>query len=138
MGIMSVSYTHLDFEYMHKAIESRVIGYVLKPFSSEEIGKQLEKAVKEIESRCQLETIEAKIQLLEQEDKNRALQDLIMGNPDGLALNEADYPVCLYARLVSCLLYTSRAADRACKRYGPGFRREYSAGKSGHRCVCRD
>ncbi|MCH1972795.1 response regulator [Muricomes sp. OA1] len=90
-----------DFEYMHKAIESRVIGYVLKPFSSEEIGKQLEKAVKEIESRCQLETIEAKIQLLEQEDKNRALQDLIMGNPDGLALNEADYPVCLYARLVS-------------------------------------
>lgn len=90
-----------DFEYMHKAIESRVIGYVLKPFSSEEIGRQLQKAVEEIESRSQIETIEAKMHLLDLEDKNRGLQDLIMGIPDGQALNEGDYPEQLYARLIS-------------------------------------
>lgn len=66
-----------DFEYMHKAIESRVIGYVLKPFSSEEIGQQLKKAVREIEERSQRKSIEKKILMVEEEERNKGLQDAI-------------------------------------------------------------
>lgn len=38
-----------DFEYMNTAIENRAVGYVLKPFSAEEIKKQLIKAIERIE-----------------------------------------------------------------------------------------
>ena len=37
------------FDYMNQAIEHGVVGYVLKPFSSEELEKQLLKAVARLE-----------------------------------------------------------------------------------------
>ena len=39
------------FDYMSQAIEHGVVGYVLKPFSTEEIEKQLLKAVSRIEQK---------------------------------------------------------------------------------------
>lgn len=78
-----------DFKYMHKAIESQVIGYVLKPFSSEEIARQLEKAVREIERHSKIATTEAKMRLLEMEDNNRALQELILGDSYEMSAKEA-------------------------------------------------
>ena len=68
-----------DFEYMHKAIESRVIGYVLKPFSAEEIAGQLKKAAEEIEKRRQLIDAEKKIIWMEEEDRTKNLQRIILG-----------------------------------------------------------
>lgn len=42
--------SYKDFEYMNTAIETGVVGYVLKPFSAEEMQKQLKKAIDRIET----------------------------------------------------------------------------------------
>ena len=42
------------FDYVSKAIEKKAVGYVLKPFSTEEIEKQLAKAIAQIEQQKNL------------------------------------------------------------------------------------
>lgn len=103
-----------DFEYMHKAIESRVIGYVLKPFSSEEIEEQLKKAVREIEERSQMRSIEEKIQMVEAEEKNQRLQAAILGNFDQGILTEERLQEHFFARLVSVNHRCRGAYETAC------------------------
>lgn len=54
------------FDYMSQAIEHGVVGYVLKPFSTEEIEKQLLKAVSRIEQKNNITKMREKISDLEQ------------------------------------------------------------------------
>ena len=71
-----------DFKYMNTAIENRVIGYVLKPFSGEEIQKQLSKAIKQIEQQKfinnQLGSMREYINTFEKRAKNQKLLDFIL------------------------------------------------------------
>lgn len=62
------------FDYMSQAIEHGVVGYVLKPFSTEEIEKQLLKAVSRIEQDRNITRMRKKISDLEQ---NREDMELI-------------------------------------------------------------
>ena len=84
-----------DFEYMQKSIECRVIGYVLKPFSAEEIARELNKAVKDILEREQnaRNTLE--------EDQNKMLQDILLGNMQDQFLEEQLYPGICHLRLIT-------------------------------------
>lgn len=68
-----------DFEYMHKAIESRVIGYVLKPFTTEEIAQQLVKVKKEIEKKRKRQYDEKRMIRIDQEKKTKSIQQSILG-----------------------------------------------------------
>lgn len=54
------------FDYMSQAIEHGVIGYVLKPFSTEEIEKQLLKAISRIEQQKHITKMQEKISDFEQ------------------------------------------------------------------------
>lgn len=54
------------FDYMSQAIEHGVVGYVLKPFSTEEIEKQLLKAISRIEQQNHITKMQEKISNLEQ------------------------------------------------------------------------
>ena len=54
------------FDYMNQAIEHRVVGYVLKPFSSEELEKQLLKAVARLEQQRSIVKMQEKSDRLEQ------------------------------------------------------------------------
>ena len=58
------------FDYMSQAIEHGVVGYVLKPFSTEEIEKQLLKAVSRIEQNKNLTRMREKISDLEQSQED--------------------------------------------------------------------
>ena len=58
------------FDYMSQAIEPVVVGYVLKPFSTEEIEKQLLKAVSRIEQNKNLTRMREKISDLEQSQED--------------------------------------------------------------------
>lgn len=62
------------FDYMNKAIEKRVIGYVLKPFSSEEIERQLKKAIDQIERQKNFFILQEKAKSLDQ----RKIQDILL------------------------------------------------------------
>ncbi|MHA9741105.1 response regulator transcription factor [Robinsoniella peoriensis] len=62
------------FDYMNKAIEKRVIGYVLKPFSSEEIERQLHKAIEQIEKQKNFFILQEKAKSLDQ----RKIQDILL------------------------------------------------------------
>ena len=55
---------------MSQAIEHGVVGYVLKPFSTEEIEKQLLKAVSRIEQNKNLTRMREKISDLEQSQED--------------------------------------------------------------------
>lgn len=68
-----------DFEYMHKAIESRVIGYVLKPFTMEEIDQQLRKVKSEIEKRKKRQHNERWMLRIDQEKRTKSIQQSILG-----------------------------------------------------------
>ena len=67
-----------DFNYVKKAIENGVIGYVLKPFSAEEIGKQLLEAVARIQQKQNMEKLKEKIVLIEQRKNYEILRSVIM------------------------------------------------------------
>lgn len=67
-----------DFNYVKKAIENRVIGYVLKPFSTEEIEKQLLDAAARIEQKQNVEKLKEKIVLIEQRKSCEILRSAIM------------------------------------------------------------
>src|SRR5699024_6085215 len=54
------------FDYMNQAIEHGVVGYVLKPFSSEELEKQLLKAVARLEQQRSIVKMQEKSDRLEQ------------------------------------------------------------------------
>ena len=62
------------FDYMNKAIEKRVIGYVLKPFSPEEIEKQLQKAIEQIENQKNFFILQEKAKSLDQ----RKIKDILL------------------------------------------------------------
>ena len=51
--------------YVSKAIEKKAVGYVLKPFSTEEIEKQLAKAIAQIEQQKNLIKLEEKVAFFE-------------------------------------------------------------------------
>lgn len=48
-----------NWEYLSKAIEKKVVGYLLKPFSTEEIAKLLEKAGEQIEYQRRVDMLES-------------------------------------------------------------------------------
>lgn len=55
---------YTNYEYMHKAINSNVIGYILKPFNKDEIEELITKAICMLESERDINT---KIDFLQQE-----------------------------------------------------------------------
>lgn len=65
------------FDYISKAIEKRAVGYVLKPFSTEEIGKQMLKAAEQIEKQKKLILLEEKAEYLEQKKSHEVLINVI-------------------------------------------------------------
>lgn len=52
-----------NWEYLSKAIEKQVVGYLLKPFSVEEMAKLLEKAAAQIEYRKRIDLLESEAAL---------------------------------------------------------------------------
>lgn len=66
------------FDYLNKAIEERVIGYVLKPFSSEEIEKQLKKAIAQIEQQKSIVQLRETVASLESKSGQNALLEAIL------------------------------------------------------------
>ncbi len=67
-----------DFNYLKKAIEKRVIGYVLKPFSAEEIEKQLMEAVSRIQQKQSLDELKEKVNSLVQKKNEEILRTVVL------------------------------------------------------------
>lgn len=67
--------SYKDFEYINTALEHSAVGYVLKPFSPEEMQKLLNKAIERIEKAqslsTQVDTMQERIGQLEQRIHNR-------------------------------------------------------------------
>lgn len=66
------------FDYMNEAIEQGVVGYVLKPFSTEEIEKQLLKAVTKLEQQEKLVKMQEKVDTLEKQTEGKEFLKLIL------------------------------------------------------------
>lgn len=49
------------FDYVKQAIEKHAVGYVLKPFSAEEIGEQMRKAIEQLESRSHVQHLQQEV-----------------------------------------------------------------------------
>lgn len=69
---------YTDFAYVSKAIEKRVIGYLLKPFSVEEIEEQLKKAVQSIEQRKSLQELKRRVVSFEEKFEQFKLLEIMM------------------------------------------------------------
>lgn len=102
--VVIVISSYKDFNYLNQAIESRVIGYVLKPFSTEEIEKQLKKAVVQIEHQKSVSHLEEKVDSFEYEKSQNALRNVVMYHwDDGVREELGQYGYQLEQR---CLLIT--------------------------------
>lgn len=66
------------FDYVKKAIEKHAIGYVLKPFSSEEIAEQIRKAIDQLESRNRVIQLQQEVAYFEQKKKQEAILNAII------------------------------------------------------------
>lgn len=66
------------FDYMNEAIEQGVVGYVLKPFSTEEIEKQLLKAVAKLEQQKNIARMQEKVDTLERQTEGKEFLNLIL------------------------------------------------------------
>lgn len=60
------------FDYVKQAIEKHAVGYVLKPFSAEEIASQVKKAIELLENQKRISKLQQEVKFLEQE-KNRQI-----------------------------------------------------------------
>ena len=69
---------HKAFSYVNKAIEKRAVGYVLKPFSTEEIEKQLLSAIQQIEQQKNLLRLTEKVATYEQKKEQDILFEVIL------------------------------------------------------------
>lgn len=65
------------FDYVKQAIEKHAVGYVLKPFSAEEIAEQVKKAIGLIQSRHQMSQLQQKVNDLEREKSQEVLLNAI-------------------------------------------------------------
>lgn len=65
------------FDYVKQAIEKHAVGYVLKPFSAEEIAEQVKKAVELIDSRHQVSQLQKKVNDLEREKDQEVLLNAV-------------------------------------------------------------
>lgn len=65
------------FDYMNQAIEQGVIGYVLKPFSTKEIEKQLLKAVSRIEQQRNVAKMQEKVDTIERQTEGKEILQFI-------------------------------------------------------------
>lgn len=74
--IVASGYT--DFAYVSKALEKRVIGYLLKPFSAAEIEEQLKKAVQSIEQRKSLQELKRRVVSFEEKFEQFKLLEIMM------------------------------------------------------------
>jgi len=74
--------SYQDFKYMNSAIENGVVGYVLKPFSAEEIRKQLSKAINLIDRQRKMQAqvgfMQEHLSVFEKRLNNRKLLDFII------------------------------------------------------------
>lgn len=119
------------FDYMNKAIEKRVIGYVLKPFSSEEIERQLKKAVEQIERQKNYFILQEKARSLDQ----RKIQDILLNvilEPWNEALEEElrqkGWGLDHYYLLMSVYTRDGRvaaSAEQICRTYLSDIRYEF-------------
>ena len=66
------------FDYMNQAIEHGVVGYVLKPFSSEELEKQLLKAVARLEQQKNILKMQERMVSLEKRTEGMEFLKLII------------------------------------------------------------
>lgn len=119
------------FDYMNKAIEKRVIGYVLKPFSPEEIEKQLQKAIEQIENQKNFFILQEKAKSLDQ----RKIKDILLSailEPWNEALEEElrqkGWGLDHYYLLIS--VYTKdrkivENAEQICRSYLSDIRHEF-------------
>ncbi len=69
---------HKAFSYVSKAIEKRAVGYVLKPFSTEEIEKQLRKAIDQIEQQRSILQLKETVATYEQKKEQDVLLEVIL------------------------------------------------------------
>lgn len=100
------------FDYVSKAIEKKAVGYVLKPFSTEEIEKQLAKAAAQIEQQKNLIQLEEKVAFFElKQEQDVLLQALLEPWNDTTeeALSSRNYNLQSYNLLISV-----NSKDREC------------------------
>jgi Response regulator containing CheY-like receiver domain and AraC-type DNA-binding domain len=69
---------HKAFDYVNKAIEKRAVGYVLKPFSTEEMEIQLKKAIEQIEQQKSIIQLIRKVASYEQKKEQDVLLEVIL------------------------------------------------------------
>lgn len=94
------------FDYVKQAIEKRAIGYVLKPFSAQEIAQQMEKAINQLESHSQIQRLRQEAAELDKKRRRDVLAGAMMRrwNPQTEnALAEAGYSLRGNYLLVSVL-----------------------------------
>jgi YesN/AraC family two-component response regulator len=86
--------SYRDFEYLNSAIENGVVGYVLKPFSAEEIRKQLNKAISLINRQqnmnAQVGYMKEHISAFEKRQSNRKLLDCIIHTAEAEISNSTE------------------------------------------------
>ncbi len=95
---------HKAFSYVNKAIEKRAIGYVLKPFSTEEIEKQLKTAVEQIEQQNSILKLKEKVATYEQKKEQDVLLEVILEPWNDIMeekLSAKNFPLRNYHVLVS-------------------------------------
>lgn len=65
------------FDYVKQAIEKHAVGYVLKPFSAQEIAEQVKKAIELLESRKHVSQLQQEVEHLELEKCHEILFQVI-------------------------------------------------------------
>lgn len=78
------------FDYVKQAIEKHAVGYVLKPFSAEEISEQIHKAISRMESQNHVLQLQQEVALFEQRKKQEALVNALLYSWNG-DIREAFY-----------------------------------------------
>jgi len=66
------------FDYVRQAIEKHAVGYVLKPFSSEEIAEQIKKAIGQLESQNHVIQLQQEVGLFEEKKKQEAFINALL------------------------------------------------------------
>ena len=111
------------FDYMSQAIEHGVVGYVLKPFSTEEIEKQLLKAVTRIEQSRNLTKMRKKISDMEQNQEDMEFIKVITEpwseeeNRQDFCLDNWHVLITVYANAVDEMNILRECAKRIWKNY---------------------
>ncbi len=112
------------YDYMNQAIEHGVVGYLLKPFSREELEKQLLKAAARLEQQRSIVKMREKIVTLQEKNNGMELLKLIIApwsiewEKERYALDHWHILVSFYTNMPEGTLFLRECADRCFGKMG--------------------